>query len=239
MNNLISVIIPAYNHSGTLERCFVSVIAQSYRSIEVIIVNDGSTDGFDTVADKILAGMKRPDVNVVIINQQNQGAPAARNRGFAASKGEFIIFWDADTVAEPGMLAKMKASLDNNSGASYAYSSFKFGWKKFSCRAFNAEELRRNNFIDVTSLIRRADFPGFDETVKRFQDWDLWLTMLEKNKTGVFVPETLYRKIVGGRAGISRWLPRFFYRLPWATKEVRRYREARRLVSEKHGLTRQ
>ena len=236
MNNLISVIIPVYNHSGTLEKCVGSIISQSYRPIEVIIINDGSTDGFEVVAGKILAGMQRPDLNVIIINQQNQGAPAARNRGFAASKGDLIIFWDADTVAEPAMLAKMKMALENNPAAAYAYSSFKFGWKKFACRAFNADELKKNNYIDVTSLIRRADFSGFDESIKRFQDWDLWLTMLEKNKTGVFVPEILYAKIVGQRAGISRWLPRFFYRLPWVTKEVRRYRSARSLVLEKHGL---
>ena len=236
MNNLISVIIPVYNHSGTLEKCVGSIISQSYRPIEVIIINDGSMDGFEAVAGKILAGMQRPDLNVIIINQQNQGAPAARNRGFAASKGDLVIFWDADTIAEPDMLAKMKSSLDNNTGAAYAYSGFKFGWKKFACRAFNADELKKNNYIDVTSLIRRADFPGFDETIKRFQDWDLWLTMLEKNKTGVFVPEILYAKIVGQRAGISRWLPSFLYHLPWATKEVRRYRSARSLVLEKHGL---
>lgn len=234
---MISVIIPVYNHAATLKKCVDSVFAQTYRPLEIIIVNDGSTDGFDAAAAGILRANNRGGLNIEIISQQNLGAPAARNRGFAASKGEFVIFWDADTTAKPEMLEKMKMALDKNAGAAYSYSGFMFGWKKFACRAFSAVELKIYNYIDVTSLIRRADFPGFDESIKKFQDWDLWLTLLEKNKTGVFVPEVLYRKLVGGRAGISRWLPRFFYHLPFETKEVRRYREARRLILLKHGLT--
>jgi hypothetical protein len=130
----------------------------------------------------------------------------------------------------------MKDSLDKNPGASYAYSGFKFGWKVMRPVVFNSEDLKQNNYIDVTSLIRRSDFSGFDESIKKFQDWDLWLTMLEKNKTGVCVPEILYTKIVGGRVGISQWLPGFVYRLPWKGKAVRRFEEARDIVRKKHGL---
>lgn len=236
MNDLISIIIPVYNHAKTLGTALKSVQRQSYRPMEIIIVNDGSTDDFKAAANEILLNDKYKEFSVVIINQENRGAPAARNRGFSAAKGRYVIFYDADTIADGDMINKMKIALDNNPGASYAYSGYKFGWKKMKPLAFDPNALKINNFIDVTSLIRRDDFPGFDEAIGKFQDWDLWLTMLEKNKTGVCVPEILYKKIVGGRIGISRWLPKIVYRFPWKTKEVRRFEAARSIVLKKHGL---
>ena len=246
---LISIIIPVYNHAHTIERCLRSIEAQTYRPLEVIIVNDGSTDDFEKVIKSVIpakAGIRDcvradshfhgNDISYQVLHQPNRGAPSARNRGFAESAGEDVIFWDADTIARPGMLEKMMSALQNNPSASYAYSGFKFGWKTMKPVGFDAERLKTVNFIDTTSLIRRADFPGWDENVKRFQDWDLWLTMLEKNKTGVCVPEILYTKIVGGRAGISAWLPKIFYKLPWLSKRAREYGAAKNVVLKKHLL---
>ena len=103
-------------------------------------------------------------------------------------------------------------------------------------RPFSAEKLKELNYIDVTALIRRNQAVPFDQKIKRFQDWDLWLTMLEQNKTGIFVPEILYKKAVGVRQGISQWLPRFVYKLPWKIKAVKEYEAAREIVLQKHGL---
>jgi glycosyltransferase involved in cell wall biosynthesis len=172
-----------------------------------------------------------------VLNQKNSGGPAARNRGFRESKGDMIVFWDADVVAVPTMLEKMHQALLENPNASYAYSRFKFGWKTIRSLPFDTDQLRRVNYITATSLIRRADFPGWDESLKRFQDWDLWLTMLAQNKTGVFVPEILFRAEVGGRAGISKWLPSFVYRLPFKIKAVREYESARAVIAKKHHLS--
>jgi glycosyltransferase involved in cell wall biosynthesis len=236
MNETVSVIIPVFNHAGTLKSALKTILNQSYRPIEVVIVNDGSTDNFQNVMNNILSDKSFVELNITVINQENRGAPSARNRGFAASKGEYVIFFDADTIADPQLIEKMKEALDKNTRASYAYSGFKFGWKKMRPIAFDAEKLKVNNFIDVTSLIRRADFPVFDESIKKFKDWDLWLTMLEKNKTGVCLPEILYKKIVGGRTGISQWIPRFVYRLPWKLKTVSDFEANRLIVLKKHGL---
>jgi glycosyltransferase involved in cell wall biosynthesis len=243
MNNLISVIIPIYNHAEALEKSLRTLFAQTHRPLEIIAVNDGSTDDVEPILRKLAqsvipakAGIQE-GVTFKCITQTNQGAPAARNRGFAESTGDFVIFWDADTIARPDMLEKMLSALVSNPQASYAYSDFQFGWKKFTGREFNADELRKNNYIDVTSLIRRADFCGFDTNVKRFQDWDLWLTLLEKNKTGVYVPELLYQKLVGKRKGISAWLPRIAFKLPWKSAAVRRYEIAKGIVMAKHRLS--
>src|SRR3989338_8998805 len=108
--------------------------------------------------------------------------------------------------------------LEAHPKSAYVYSSFKFGWKAFDNLPFNPERLRQMPFIHTTSLIRRECFPGFDETMTRFQDWDIWLTMLEAGHTGY-------------------WLPSFMYRLPWKLPAVRRYEEAVARIKEKHHLT--
>lgn len=233
---MISVIIPVYNHASVLGRCLASLAEQTLLPGEVIVVDDGSTDDFEKIAAEISKDEKFKNLNIKIIRQQNRGAGAARNRGFAESTGELVIFWDADTIACPEMLEKMKVALDANSVASFAYGQFKFGWKTMKSRPFDAVALKKENYIDTTSLLRRTDFSGFDESLKRFQDWDLWLALLEKNKTGVFVPEVLFKKLVAGRKGMSHWQPSFFYRLPWKSKAVKDYEAAKEIVRRKHGL---
>lgn len=236
MNDLISIIIPVYNHASVIRQSVQSIVRQTYRPIEIIIVNDGSTDNFNEIEKELLNDSDLRQFNIRIINQENKGAPAARNAGFDVSSGNFVIFWDADTIAESEMLKKMKQALDSCSSASFAYSDFKFGLKTIFSREFDAEKLKINNYIDTTSLIRRSDFPGFDETIKRFQDWDLWLTMVKKNKTGIYLPETLYAKLTGKRKGISKWVPKIFFKLPWKTRSVKDFESARRIIAQKHGL---
>ena len=185
---------------------------------------------------KILADEKFLRLNIKIINQTNQGAPVARNCGFKEANGEYVIFWDADTIAQPEMLAKMVEVLEKNPENSYVYCDYKFGWKKMPSQEFDAGALKKQNYIDTTSLIRMKDFCGFDPALKRFQDWDLWLTMFEKNKIGIYLSECLYSKIVRGRKGMSGWLPKIFFKLPFKIKDVKEYEVAREIVLKKHNI---
>lgn len=239
MNALVSIVIPVYNHAHTLKNCLTTVAWQARsQRLELIIVNDGSTDKFKEVLNDFL--IHNPEIKAlkpIVIDQPNLGAPAARNRGFKEVHGEYVLFLDADTICSPNMISIMKIALENNLQASYAYSQFRFGWKKMKSHVFNIDLLKQTNYIDVTSLIRTKDFVPFDESVKRFQDWDLWLTMLEQNKIGVFVPQVLYKKIVFGRKGMSSWLPSWFYKIPWKIKRVNDYEQAKEIVLKKHGLT--
>lgn len=230
---VVSVIIPAYQHAKELPRCLVSVFSQTFRDFEVIVVDDGSTDGTAEILERYRDRAK-------VIRQENRGGNAARNRGFDASSGEFVLFCDADIIMRPDMVERLLDALRKNHGASYAYCSFRYGWKKFRLWPFDPARLRRMNYIHTTSLIRREHFPRFDGSIRRLQDWDLWLTMLERGRAGVWVPEILFTAIPH-KGGISTWVPGIFYRIPWSRlgirmRSVEKYNSAREIVAKKHGL---
>ena len=240
MNKLISIIIPVYNHASVLQKSVDSVLAQTYRPLEIIIVNDGSTDNFNHMINHMInhVNEKLGPGKIKVISQENKGAPSARNRGYEESKGDYLIFWDADLIAKPEMLETMAGALEDNPDKSFAYSSFKFGFKKFKCSPFDLKKLKEFNYIDISSLVRREDFLGFDESLKRFQDWDLWLTITSKGKTGVYVKELLFQHlVVSGRTPISNWFPKIFYKLFPNSKKVREYNKAKQIILKKHQIT--
>ncbi len=233
---MISVIIPVYNQAKKLLLTLKSLAGQSYSDYEVIIVNDGSTDGVEKVFSDYYAAMSASQA-YLFLNQKHAGAPAARNRGLKAAKGEYLFFCDADAVLEKSALETMLKALSDNLSVSYVYSSFKWGRKLFRLGEFDPEKLKRQPYIHTMSLIRRVDFPasGWDENLKKFQDWDLWLTFLEEGKIGLWLPKTLFTIAPGGR--ISAWLPKFAYRLLPLLPAVRKYKEALAIVCNKHGLS--
>lgn len=228
---LISIIIPVYNRPEIFAKSVQSALAQDYPNLEIIIVDDGSNPA-------IPIPLEIRDT-VKLFRQTNKGAPAARNFGFSKSIGELVFFWDADTLAKPELLSKLKIALEDNPSASYAYCDFKFGRKIMCAQPFNKKILKKINYITTGALIKREDFPGFDESLTKFQDWDLWLTLLEKNKTGIYVPEILFTNETGGT--MSTWLPSFAYHAPWKwlpsiRSRVKKYEQARAVIAQKHHL---
>jgi len=225
---MISVIIPAYNAADTIQQCLNSVFSQTYKHLEVIVVNDGSTD------DLALA-LTNCQHKLTLFDQANKGAAAARNFGFRMSHGEFVIFVDADIILKSWALEKMFGILERDPGVAFAYSSFKWGWKKFQLWPFDSGKLKQMPYIHTTSLIRRQFFPGFDESLKKFQDWDLFLTMAEAGGRGAYIPEVLFKITRGGT--MSQWLPSFVYRWPWLKlKSKDKYEAWKKIVQMKHGI---
>ncbi len=232
---LISVIIPVYNHYAVLFKSLKSLFQQEIPKdqLEVIVVDDGS-NAKDAKQDRELLKIALPKVKFFKI--EHRGAAAARNYGFKQSSGQFVIFWDADLIAEKIFLEKLLNALRQNPTAAFAYCSFNFGWKKFPAGKFNAEKLKNFNYIPMASLIRREEFLGFDENLGKFQDWDLWLSILEKGKEGIWVPEFLF-KAKTRRGGLSSWLPSFFYKMPWLPlPALRKYNFWKKIVAQKHRL---
>ena len=116
MNDLISIIIPAYNIESYLAATLDSVLAQTYEKIEVIVVNDGSTDGTGAVIDRYAARDRR----VKAIHKENGGVTSARLRGVAEATGSWIGFIDGDDFAEPQMYARLlENALSNGADISH------------------------------------------------------------------------------------------------------------------------
>jgi glycosyltransferase involved in cell wall biosynthesis len=212
----IGVVVPAHNAARTLPTTLASIRRQIGVSTEVVVVDDGSSDRTANLAEA--AGIR-------VVRQRNRGAPAARNRGARESQGEFLFFCDADVVLDPFALRELLRGLRTHPEAAFSYSSFRFGIRTHRCGPFDAERLRRFNYISTMSLIRREHFPGFDEGLPRLQDWDLWLTMLSAGDTGIWVPRYLFRAAPHG-GGISGRLG-----APPPEAAVRRIRSKHRLYA--------
>lgn len=103
MNAFVSVIIPIYNPGRALRKCLASVVSQSYSDIEIILINDGSTDGSDSVCKEFAS----KDNRIIYINQENAGVSAARNKGIDVSTGEYLCFIDSDDYADPDYVQSM------------------------------------------------------------------------------------------------------------------------------------
>ena len=117
MSDLVSIIIPVYNRSALLRRAVASAIAQTYRPIEVIIVDDGSTD--DT--PRAITELATSHAEIRPTAQRNGGPGLARETGRQAARGNFIQYLDSDDLLLPTKLEKMVAALENDSGAGVAY----------------------------------------------------------------------------------------------------------------------
>lgn len=227
---MISIIIPVYNQANKLDQCLASLANQTYQNYEIILVNDGSTDSLEEVLEKYKSVF---GIKFIFINQRNLGSNPARNSGAKRAQGEFLLFCDADIIMKPEMLKTMLGSLKEHPEASYAYSSFKFGHKIFKLWPFDPEKLRQMPYIHTTSLLRKEHFPDWDENIKRLQDWDLWLTMLEQGHKGIWLDKILFQVQPGGT--MSSWTPSFLYKLMPFLPRVRKYKKAMEIVKKKHN----
>lgn len=183
----ISVIIPAYNAMRFLPETLNSVFSQSLDDFEVIIVNDGSSDGIEdwflTVTDQ----------RVCLVSQQNQGLAASRNTGLAHATGEYIAFLDADDLWHPTKLAKQAQKLDDNPEVGLVYTWLAvvgpdnaFLGKVVSNQASGHiwRTLLDENVVGCGSvpMIRRSCLDrvgGFDTSLPASygEDWDMWLRL--------------------------------------------------------------
>lgn len=99
-NPIISVIVPVYNIEKYIESCIKSIVEQTYKNLEIILINDGSTDKSRSICDE----WKKKDKRIKVIHQENQGLSAARNIGIKKAKGEYILFVDGDDIIANTMI---------------------------------------------------------------------------------------------------------------------------------------
>lgn len=171
---LLSVIVPVYNVELYLRQCLESVLKQSFKEMEIILVNDGSTDH----SYEICQEFKAKDSRVILIDQKNAGLAAARQAGLDIAKGEYIAFVDSDDWLEPDMYQKMYAAA-KETGAEIVF-----------CNVYRNEDKKENAYFPSgyydRSTMEKVIFPrllaGFDEnggenTIR----WCNWLRLYKKS----------------------------------------------------------
>lgn len=218
---IASIIVPAYNVEKTLPETLRALLNQTFRDFEIIIVNDGSTDGTSDVAAGFAA-----DSRVRIIHQRNRGLAGARNTGIFAARGQFIGFCDADDLWEPEKLAVHVRHLDANPGVGVSYSgsalidddgNFLGTAMKPRLSGIGAVHILKRNPVGNGSapVIRRAVFEAiahrpqheterdwyFDETLRQSEDIECWMRIaITTNWAFEGVPGLLTRYRISGGA---------------------------------------
>lgn len=121
MSPIVSVVVPVYNASKTIDRCVNSILDQTYRNLDIILVDDGSTDDSKTRCDSF----SFQDERIRVIHQENGGPSAARNTGIEKAKGDFIVFVDCDDYIPEKYIEDMIEAKTNNGGMSLVVSGMK------------------------------------------------------------------------------------------------------------------
>ncbi|MCR9248212.1 MAG: glycosyltransferase family 2 protein [bacterium] len=193
---LVSVVIPCFEHGRFLAAAVDSALAQTRRPVEVVIVDDGSTDPA-TVAEIDRQGERE---HVTVVRTENRGLAAARNTGVQHSRGEFVLPLDADDLLEPEFLARTVPLLQAEERVGVVYTDVAyFGSKKGCWRTpeFDFVDLLCRNLMTATSVFRRRCFDevgGFDESMREgFEDWEFWIAICARGWRGQRVPELLFR----------------------------------------------
>lgn len=194
MKNMVSVVIPCFNAGNYLSDAVNSILAQTYTSIEVIIVDDGSTD-LDTV--RLLESARWPRTR--IIRQANSGPAAARNAAIRQAAGQYILPLDADDTIEPTYIEKAVAILDEDQDVACVYcKGMKFGAEAgpWDLPPYRLEELVIDNVVFVSALIRKDDWArvgGFTESlVHGIEDYDFWVKLVGAGRKIVQLDEYLF-----------------------------------------------
>lgn len=194
----MSVVIPCYRQAVYLAEAVESVVGQTYRDWEIVIVDDGSPDDAATVAGGLIAA--HPDRPMRLIRQNNLGLAAARNAGIAASSGRYILPLDADDLLMPEMLHRTVGLLDAEPGVAIAYTDFEhFGADRRRVRVgvWDIEALAYSNQLGICSLFRRevwAAVGGYNPNMARgYEDWDFWIGAAERGFQARHIAEPLFR----------------------------------------------
>lgn len=177
-HGLVSIIIPCYNHGSFLSKAIQSVFEQNYNEIEVIVVDDGSTDNTREVALSYQT--------VTYLYQENRGLSAARNAGIKVSKGAFLIFLDADDWLLPDAINLNINYLHSDEKLAFVsgghikvFDTNKIITEKQEIQNHHFENLLRGNYIGMHAAVmyRRWVFDEFlfDETLSNCEDYDLYL----------------------------------------------------------------
>jgi len=196
IKDLISVIIPAYNAAKHIKETLQSVLSQTYPNIEILVIDDGSTDNTKQI-------VKSFGAKVRYYYQENSGPSAARNKGVKEAKGKYIAFIDSDDLWCKTALEKMMVSLKENHSdlvfsnalISYENGSEEIFWVEKPSNQNIFSNLIFENFLLMNCLVNKEIFKRvgpFDETLKKVEDFDFWLKAAKAGCKFSFINEPLF-----------------------------------------------
>lgn len=168
---LVSVIIPCYNSGTTLAQTVASLKAQTWPRVEIVVVDDGSTDAYTL---QVLASLE----GVSMVRQANAGLPAARNAGCRAATGELLLLLDADDWLEPDAIATLRQALHDNPQAAYAFCNVQLegeaaGVLKKHYNFFEQLFLNQLPYCLFMPKSLWASSGGYDESMRQgYEDWE-------------------------------------------------------------------
>ena len=193
---LVSVINATYNQSNYVKQLLESLAEQTYQNLEIIIVSDGSTDKTEKIVQNFAAKYKDRKFTIKFISKLHTGVQKTRNCGLDEATGKYVIFPDSDTWLFPTCIEKMLKILEERPNVGFVYANMLNEGLYNSilrCGIFDEARLRRCNYIPVVSLMRRDGAPRWDPAIKRLQDWDVWLSWVDKGLTGHWIDEVLFK----------------------------------------------
>ena len=203
---MVSVLIPAYNAEKTINRCLDSILAQTYCGIEVIIVNDGSTD--NTLS--ICLNYAEKDKRIIVYNQTNQGVSAARNTGLRNASGDYILYVDSDDWIEPNMIRRMVDLIEDadivfcgndhaeTPGQAECIDNVKIEYWNQQQQMLEFMKHKRMTGMLWNKLIRRSITDGylFNEKTDYGEDAEFLWKILKKSHEMVVTNEILYHHVL-------------------------------------------
>lgn len=196
--NLVSIVIPAYNVETTIIDALESILAQTYKNIETIIVDDGSADNTLEVVRRFIAD--KPFMYVY--TKENEGVAATRNYGFQFVKGKYLLFLDADDLIDPRFVELSIEVFNRQPDVDIVTTQLRHFERVNNVYAhapFSLENILKGNCFVITSMVKSEAFKEigmFDVTMSFHEDWEMWIRMTEKYNNVFRIDEPLfwYRK---------------------------------------------
>lgn len=195
-NELVSIIIPVYNRAGIVGRTLQSVAAQSYRPLELILVDNNSTDNTLEALNGFKSRHESPDFRIIVMQESRQGAAAARNKGGHAATGKWLIFFDSDDAMDPSLVEKfIVAANDTDMVIARADITNLDGIK--TEKPFYTKDLLVNHlFHSCTSpsqcMIKKESCESagwWNEALLGWDDWEFSMRLLLKNPKTSFMTD--------------------------------------------------
>jgi len=208
----VSVIIPTYNRWNRLESTVKSVVNQSYESVEIIIVDDGSCDETASKVNELVEICQASTKTIRYIRQENSGACSARNRGMMHAVGVYLLFLDSDDLIRPNMLSAMVDKMEST-GCQCVFCDFEIldecgnviGYQKNNKRPLDFVVTLTSSSISAI-LIRRSSIPPglqWNSALKRIQDIDFMYKYFFSVKSFEYIAEPYFQYVWHGSVRIS------------------------------------